>query len=363
MKKVVLSVLVVAIVAVIVLVMFNRGDSSKQTASNGVKVEKGEIIEKAMAIGTIQPYKEVLVKSKISGIVKKLHKEVGDVVKEGELLIDISPQPTPLEYTEAQRSIDVAQINFDNAKSAFDRSTELFDKKLISKQEFDDRKVSFEQAQLQLNLAKERMQLLEKGAIKTANVNVESTIRSPITGSVLSKNVNEGDPVVPLTSYQDGTALITLADMTDLIFRGTVDEIDVGKLIEGMPVTLKVGALPKDTVSGTLWKISPKARKEQSATVFDVEVRFKDVDLTKLRAGYSANAEIIIKEARDIIVIPERLVDFRSDSAFVQVLDSVGGKKERLIETGLSDGVTIQVTTGLTEGEMLAEKTGTVNPF
>ena len=363
MKKVVLGVVVVGVIAAVVLFAFGRGDSSKQTAATGVKVEKGEIVEKAMAIGTIQPYKEVLVKSKISGIVKKLHREVGDLVHEGEVLIDISPQPTPLEYTEAQRSIDIAQINFDNAQTAFNRSTELFDKKLISKQEFDDRKVEFEQSQLQLNLAKERMQLLEKGAIKTSNVNVESTIRSPITGSVLSKNVNEGDPVVPLTSYQDGTALITLADMKDLIFRGTVDEIDVGKLTEGMPVTLKVGALPKDTVSGTLWKISPKARKEQSATVFDVEVRFKNGDLSKLRAGYSANAEIIIKEARDILVIPERLVDFRADSAFVQVVDSLGGKKERVIEVGLSDGVTIQVVTGLAEGETLAEKAGSANPF
>lgn len=363
MKKVVLSVLGVAIVVVVVLFAFKSGDSSKQTASTGIKVEKGEIVEKAMAIGTIQPYKEVVVKSKISGIVRRLHRDVGDVVREGELLIDISPQPTPLEYTEAQRSIDVAQINYDNANTAFERSTELFDKKLISKQEYDDRKVAYEQAQLQLNLAKERMQLLEKGAIKTQNVNVESTIRSPITGSVLSKSVNEGDPVVPLTSYQDGTALITLADMNDLIFRGTVDEIDVGKLREGMPVTLKIGALPKDTVGGTLWKISPKARKEQSATVFDVEVRFKEADLTKLRAGYSANAEIIIKEAHDILVIPERLVDFRSDSTFVQVVDSIGGKKERYVVTGLSDGVTIEIVSGLAQGETLAEKAGTVSPF
>lgn len=356
MKKVVFGVIGVAVIAAVILIFFNRGDSSKGNQPPGTKVEKGEIIEKAMAIGTIQPYKEVVVKSKISGIVKRLYSDVGDLVREGDVLIEISPQPTPLEYTEAQREIDRATIQFDNAKLAFDRSTELFDKNLISKQEYDDRKAAFEQAQLQLNLANERLQLLEKGAIRTKNVNVESTIRSPITGSVLSKNVNEGDPVVPLTSYQDGTALITLADMKDLIFRGTVDEIDVGKLTEGMTVTLKVGALPKDTVTGVLHKISPKARKEQSATVFDVEVRFNEADISKLRAGYSANAEIIIKQAKDILVIPERLVDFRSDSAFVQIVDSLGAKKERVITTGLSDGITIEVVSGLSEGDLVAEK-------
>ncbi len=356
MKKIIFGVIGIAVIATVILLFFNRGDSSNNGQKQGTKVEKGEIVEKAMAIGTIQPYKEVAVKSKISGIVKRLYADVGDQVKEGDLLLEISPQPTPLEYTEAQREIDRATLQYDNAKLSFDRSTELFDKKLISKQEYDDRKVAYEQAQLQLNLANERMQLLEKGAIKTKNVNVESTIRSPITGSVLSKNVNEGDPVVPLTSYQDGTALITLADMKDLIFRGTVDEIDVGKLTEGMTVTLKVGALPKDTVTGVLHKISPKARKEQSATVFDVEVRFAEADISKLRAGYSANAEIIIKQAKDILVIPERLVDFRGDSAFVQVLDSLGGKKEQVIEPGLSDGITLEVVSGLTEGQMVAEK-------
>lgn len=356
MKKIIIGVLIVGVVGAVVLFAFGGSDSASESQQPGVKVEKGEIVEKAMAIGTIQPYKEVVVKSKISGIVRRLLVDVGDVVKAGELLIEISPQPTPLEYTEAQREIDRAQIAFDNSNTAYQRAVELFDKKLTAKQEFDDRKAAFEQSQLQLKLAKERMQLIESGSIKSQNVTVESVIRSPITGSILSKNVNEGDPVVPLTTYQDGTPLITMADMSDLIFRGTVDEIDVGKLTEGMNVTLKVGALPKDTVTGTLHKISPKARKEQSATVFDVEVRFKEADLTKLRAGYSANAEIIIKQAKDILVVPERLVDFRGDSAFVHVIDSVGGKKERAVVTGLSDGITIEVTTGLTEGERLAEK-------
>lgn len=357
MKKVFIGLLVVVVVAVVVVFAFGTGDGSKDTGPQATLVEKGEIVEKAMAIGTIEPYKEIIVKSKISGIVEKLYVEIGDVVTKGDLLMEISPQATPLEYTEATRNVDIADIAYQNAKTSFERAKELRERDLISDQEFDDKKVAYDQAEMRLNLAKERLQLLEEGSIKNENVTVESTIRAPTTGSILSRNVNEGDPVVPLTSYQEGTALITLADMNDLIFRGTVDEIDVGKLREGMPVKLKIGALPKDTVEGTLYKISPKARKENSATVFDVEVRFNEGDISKLRAGYSATAEITIKEARDILVIPERYVDFRNDSTFVMVQDSLGGKEERYVETGLSDGITIQIKDGLEEGEMLAERT------
>jgi HlyD family secretion protein len=356
MKKILLAVGVLAVVVVIIVFAFGNGKSSKTSDVKLVKVEKGEIIEKAMAIGTIQPYKEIQVKSKISGIVRKLYVEIGDTVKEGALLLDIAPQPTPMEHTEANRAVEVAQINFDNAKSTFDRSKELHAKQLISDSEYDAKKTEFDQSQLQLRQAQERLQLTEQGSLKTANLQVESTVRSPITGSVLSKNVNEGDPVVPLTSYQDGTALITLADMKDLIFRGTVDEIDVGKIKEGMVVTIKVGALPNDTVTGSLYKISPKARKQDQATVFDVEVKMPATDLARLRAGYSANAEIIIKQAKDILTLPERVVDFRGDSAFVMVQDSMGKQERRNIQTGLSDGITIQVTDGLKEGETVAEK-------
>jgi HlyD family secretion protein len=232
----------------------------------------------------------------------------------------------------------------------------LYEKELTSKDDFDTKKSAYEEDKARLDLAKDRMQLLEKGALAASQGMKENTIRAPITGTVLSKNTDEGDPVVPLTSYQDGTELMYLADMSDLIFRGTVDEIDVGKLKEGMPATLRIGALPKDTVGGVLYKISPKARKEQSATVFDVEIHLKNTGQVNLRAGYSANAEIRIMEARDILVIPERLVEFSSDTAFVTVQDSAGIQTRKQIETGLSDGITIEVASGLQENDMVVEK-------
>ncbi|MFH2055126.1 MAG: efflux RND transporter periplasmic adaptor subunit [bacterium] len=356
MKKIILIVLVVVVAAVIVLFAFGNGDSSTDGGAKLVTVEKGEIIEKAMAIGQIEPFKEIAVKSKISGIVKKLYVEVGDTVRTGDALMDILPQPTPMEYTEAKRQLEIAEIEAANSERLYKRAEELWDKKLAPKEDFDSRKAQYEQDTLRLKLAQDRMQLLQEGALAASHDKKENTIRSPIDGTVLAKNVDEGDPVTPLTSYQDGTELLYLAEMSDLIFRGTVDEIDVGKLKAGMPATIKVGALPKDTVTGVLYKISPKARKEQSATVFDVEVNLATYGDINLRAGYSANAEIRIKEAHDILVIPERLIEFDSDTAYVYTLDSLGTETRKQIETGLSDGITIEIVSGLSEGDQVVEK-------
>ncbi len=173
---------------------------------------------------------------------------------------------------------------------------------------------------------------------------------------VLSRIVEEGNPVVPLTSYQAGTDLMTLAYMEDLIFKGTVDEIDVGKLATGMKAEIKVGALPKDTVRGVVARISPKAHKEEGSTVFDVEIELTDMGTRLLRAGYSANADIIITRKEDIIIIPERLITFVNDTAYVETQDSLGIISKVPIEVGLSDGISIEVIEGLSEGQGLVER-------
>ena len=165
------------------------------------------------------------------------------------------------------------------------------------------------------------------------------------------------NPVVPLTSYQAGTPLLTLAPMDKLIFKGTVDEIDVGKLSEGMPVDLKIGALPSEKLTGKLSKISPKAKKQDNTTLFDLEVEITEAGSKALRAGYSANAEIIITKKDSILVIPERLVSFMADTARVEVQDSATGKIDfKNVKTGLSDGLNIEVTEGLALGQKVVER-------
>ncbi|MCK4225142.1 MAG: efflux RND transporter periplasmic adaptor subunit [candidate division Zixibacteria bacterium] len=355
-KKVIIIGAVVVVVAVFAFLAL-KGSGGKKQSNNSVKVEIGSIIDKALAIGQIEPKNQISVKSKISGIVKKVFVEMGDSVKKGDRLVEIRPDPTPLEFAEAKRQVEIDSVNYENQKKEYLRTKELLAKKLVSQQDFDQASRGAGEAELRLKLSQERLSLIERGKTNIAGRKIESVIKASITGTVLERKINVGDPVVPLTSYQAGTELFTLADMNELIFRGTVDEIDVGKLKEGMTTLLKIGALPNDTIEGVLYKISPKAKKEENATLFDVEIKITQTGPSLLRAGYSANADIIIKKKEDILLIPERLVEFVEDTAFVQVKDSASGEIEKkTIETGLSDGLNIEVTEGLKEGDLLMEK-------
>ncbi len=345
-----------AVIVILVLFFLFKGSGKNNPGVTLVKVEKGEIVDKALAIGSIVPENEISVKSKISGIVRKIFVEMGDKVEKGAPLIDISPSPTPLEYAEAKRNVELAEVNFENARSEYQRSKELSQQNLISQQDFDLKSKIYKETKLRLDLAQEKFSLTEEGKTQIADKKIESVITSPIKGTVLQKKVEEGDPVVPLTSYQAGTELMSLAYMDNLIFKGTVDEIDVGKLQEGMETIIKIGALPGDEIKGVLDKISPKARKEENSTFFDVEIRITQTGEKMLRAGYSANAEIIINQKKDVLVIPERLIEFKGDSTFVEVKSSHGEITKKEIKTGLSDGINIEVTEGLEEGEEVVER-------
>jgi HlyD family secretion protein len=323
-----------------------------------IKAEKGSIIDKALAVGQIEPRQEVSIKSKIPGIVGKIHVEIGDYVSVGDPLIDVTPDPTPIEFAEAKRQVEIYEVAYNNAKREFERARTLNEKQLISSQDFEDKQAAMDESELRMKLASEKFALIGSGKTKVANRDVDNTINSTVSGMVLSRQVEEGDPVVPLTSYQEGTGLMTLAQMEDLIFKGTVDEIDVGKLSEGMECEIKIGALPKDTAYGVLTKISPKARRNEGSTVFDVEIELSEIGTTLLRAGYSANADIIITRKEDILIIPERLIEFKEDTAFVELsADTTAVTIDTInIKTGLSDGINIEIINGLSEGDLLVER-------
>lgn len=354
-KKIMIGVILVAVVAVVLFFAIN-GSAKKDDGLKTVACEKGTIIDKALAVGTIVPRHEIAVKSKISGIVKKLYVDVGERVAIDDPLLDISPDPTPLEYAEAKRQVEISQVTYENTARELERSRALVEKKLISEQEYENVKARRDESDLRLNLAKEKLGLIEKGQTKSTTAVVDNVIKSSFEGIVLARFVDVGDPVVPLTSFQAGTEVMTLADMSDLLFKGTVDEIDVGKLHIGMPVELKVGALPKDKVAGKLTKISPKAHKEEGSTVFDIEIDLDNPGQTQLRAGYSANADIIITKKDSVLIIPERLIEFVKDTAYVEIQDSLGLAAKIPIQTGLSDGINVEVTGGLAEGAKVVER-------
>jgi HlyD family secretion protein len=358
MRKAVVAAGVVVLIGGVAAALYSRSVSQRDKAFKTVNVTRGPVVEKALAVGAIRPKREIAVKSKISGIVKRSYREVGDRVRAGDALFEILPDPTPLELTEARREVEIAQNIFEQARKKFDRSKALRDQGILASQDWEQADKESQDSQIRLNLASEKLALVEKGRVKTARMDVESIIRAPIDGTVLELLVNEGDPVVPLTSYQAGTALTNLADMTTLVFKGTVDEIDVGKLHEGMPARIKVGAIPEAKVDGKVYKIAPKSKTAEGATLFDVEIELLPGPGVVLRAGYSANADIVVKEKQDVLLIPERLVTFADGKATVEVPganpDAEPVKKE--IKTGLSDGMSVEVAAGLKLSDPVVER-------
>jgi HlyD family secretion protein len=355
-RKIIFGSLGLIIVVVVVLVLTSGPSNSEQNTERSLTVERGTIVDKALAIGNIQPETEIQIKSKISGVVKKIYAEPGTFVRTGDPIIEIQPDPTPLELAEAKRNVELAEVEMENINRDLERNKQLRERGLISEREYEDLQKRHSDSSIRLQMRREHLQLLESGRVTIGDTKIESLIKAPITGFILEKMVDIGDPVVPLTSFQAGTAIMTMAAMDNLIFKGTVDEIDVGKLQEGLTVDIKIGALPEAKVTGKLFKISLKAQKQDNATVFPVEIAIVDSDNNTLRAGYSANADVIIARREDILVIPERTVTFKNGDAFVDVPDGAGGRKQVAIKTGLSDAINIEVKEGLNEGDTILEK-------
>jgi len=320
-----------------------------------VSVERGAIAEKALAVGTIEPDNEIRVKSTISGIVSEIYFKIGDFIEKGQPLFKVSPNPTPLEYVETRRNMEIAEVTMKQLLKEKERRLSLYRDRLISRSEMDDIDARYNEVNLRYKIAKEKYQLMEKGRIMVSNKNINSIIKSPITGVTLSQNVYAGDPVVPLTNFQPGTELCAMADMEKILFKGTVDEIDVGKLETGMMAEIQIGALPDTKVKGKLLRISPKAKKEGNATLFDIEVAVLDSSGKTLRAGYSATAYIKIQEKKDVLIIPERLVTFEKGKRYVEVKEGDSVSKIE-IKTGLSDSLNIEVKEGLEQGQKVVER-------
>ena len=334
----------------------NSSDDQKQEEPF-ITAEVGTVIEKALAVGTIEPENEIEIKSKISGVVSKIYAEPGDYVQQGDPLIEVKPDPTPLELAEAKRNLERTEIEKGSLEAEMKRAQSLMDRELVSEQEYEEILQQYEDVKIRLQISQERLDLLESGKVSIGDTVIESVIRAPVNGYILEKMVDIGEPVVPLTSYQAGTALMSLAGMDKLLFKGTVDEIDVGKMQEGMSAEIKIGALPDAVVYGEVSRISLKATQEDNATVFPVEIAITDANGVTLRAGYSANADIIIERMDDVVTIPERVISMKDGKNIIHVPgEEPGSKVEKEIELGLSDAITVAVVDGLAEGDTVYEK-------
>jgi len=348
---------ILVVIVVVVFALLSSLAGKEESEVRFVEVSRGTIERQAVATGTIGPEFEVAVKPQISGIIGQVFKRMGEKVKVGDPLVKVKPNPTPFNSVAARRSVEAAKLNEERAMEFRDRQNIL--SKIMSIM-LGSKEMSrqYEQARLGRVQAEEQLELLEQGKVIMDDEVIDSVVTSPIDGYILERRVNIGDPVDALGSRNGGTVLCILADMDTLVFRGTVDEIDVGHLEEGMDARIQVGALPEVLLNGRLDEISLKARQKNNATVFEVRLSFERPEDVVLRAGYSATANILVQKKEDILLIPERVIERRNAESFVSVLKEPGEIRETIkIATGLSDGIMTEIVSGLDEGQRVLERT------
>ncbi len=313
---------------------------------------KTESIQKTTIItGKIEPRNEVNVKPQISGIISELYKEPGDYVSAGDVIAKVKVIPDMGQLSSAEARVRLADINLQQAKVDYEREKNLYEQKLVSADEFDKVKKTLNQAKEEVVAAQDALQVVRDG-VSQSNAKASSTlIRSTISGVILDVPVKVGNSVILANTFNDGTTIATVANMNDLIFRGNIDETEVGQLVNGMSMKITVGALQDLKFDANLEYISPKATESNGANQFEIKAAVKLAEGGKIRSGYSANAEIVLAAAEKVLSIPESAIEFSGDSTFVYVIKGDGKQKtyERTaVTTGLSDGVNIEIKKGLT---------------
>ena len=313
--------------------------------------EVKDIQKTTVITGKIEPRNEITVKPQISGIITELYKEAGDMVQQGEVIAKVKVIPDMGQLSSAEARVRLADINLKQAQVDFSREEALYKQKLVSADEFDKVKQTLKQAKEEVVAAQDALDVVRNGVSKS-NASASSTlIRSTITGLILDVPVKVGNTVVLSNTFNDGTTIATVANMNDLIFRGNIDETEVGRLVEGMPMKITIGALQDLSFEANLEYVSPKAVESNGANQFEVKAAVHVIKGGKIRSGYSANAEIVLAKANKVLSIPESAIEFSGDSTFVYVVKGSGEQKiydRRAVTTGLSDGVNIEIKKGIT---------------
>lgn len=306
------------------------------------------IVKKTVANGKIVPRTEIAIKPVVSGIVTQVLVEAGQQIEQGDVIAKIQIVPDMLSLSNAENRIGTLEINLQNAQMTFDRNKPLADKGVIAAAEMQTYEIALRSAKQELSAAQDALQVVRDGISKSSRSSSNTLVRSTVTGMVLDVPIKEGNSVIERNNFNEGTTIALVADMTDLIFQGKVDESEVGKVELGMPVVLTVGAVEDATWDAELEYIAPKGVEESGAIQFEIRAAVKVKEGMTLRAGYSANADIVLERRDSVLAVPESIVEFNSkgDSAWVNVKDGEGWKKT-WIRTGLSDGINIEVKEGV----------------
>jgi HlyD family secretion protein len=309
-----------------------------------------DIVKKSVATGRVTPRKEIQIKPHISGIVEKIFVEAGQKIDAGGIIARIAVIPDMVRLNEAQSRLRKARINLENTRLEFQRNETIYKKNVIPQAEFQKQQLAMDFAREELEAAEGNYNLIKKGVTEKSNSATNTIIRSTISGTILDVPVKEGNSVIESNTFNDGTTIASVANMDDLIFVGNVDETEVGKIKEGMNLRLKIGAIENEMFEAMLTYISPKGVDVNGAVQFEIKADVKLKSGIFIRSGYSANADIILDSKDKVLAVKESLLQFEhnGDSVFVEVETSPQQFVKRPVRVGLSDGLNIEISSGLT---------------
>ncbi|MFK2164806.1 efflux RND transporter periplasmic adaptor subunit [Bacteroides fragilis] len=356
MKKYLKITLLVVVAAIFIgtFIFLYQKSKPKTTVYETVTPEIADLEKTTVATGKVEPRDEVLIKPQISGIISEVYKEAGQTIKQGEVIAKVKVIPELGQLNSAESRVRVAEISTAQAETDHERIKKLYNDKLISREDYEKSEVEIKKAREELQTAKDALEIIKEGITKNSASFSSTLIRSTIDGLILDVPIKVGNSVIMSNTFNDGTTIATVANMNDLIFKGKIDETEVGRIHEGMPVKLTIGALQNLTFDAELEYISPKGVEENGANQFEIKAAVHAPDSVQIRSGYSANAEIVLQRAQKVLAVPEGIIEFSGDSTFVWVMtDSIPEQKfkRRQIKTGMSDGIKLEIKEGLTGKE------------
>ena len=352
LKYILVGVLVIGVLYAVARVL--KTNSKPAISYETISPTKETITNKVVATGKVIPEDEVEIKPQISGIIEKIYVEEGAKLKAGDLIAKIKVVPNEQSLNTARGRVNNAEIALGNAKIEYDRNKALFEKGVVSSQDFNNIELQYNQAKQELENARSDYQIIRVGSAggsSTANTNIRATV----SGTVLEIPVREGDQVIESNNFNDGTTIATIADMAIMIFEGQVDEAEVGKLKLDMPLKISLGAIQDKEMDANLKFIAPKGLEEQGAVQFKIEADLKLPDSIFIRAGYSANASIVLEKKENVLAIKEALLQFdkETEKPYVEVVAGEQEFERRDITIGISDGINVEVLSGLTEDDKI----------
>ena len=341
---------IIALIFIGTFVFLWQKSQPKEVQYSEFTTSMDSIRKTTIITGKIEPRNEGNIKPQISGIIAELYKEPGQYVNAGDIIAKVKVIPDMAQLSSAESRVRLSNINLKQVETDFSRTKNLHDQKLVSDEDFEKARQQLKQAQEENAAAVDALQVVRDGVSKS-NASASSTlIRSTISGVILDIPVKVGNSVINSNTFNDGTTIAIVANMQDLIFRGNIDETEVGQLAIGVPMKITIGALQDLQFDATLEYISPKATESNGANQFEIKAAVTVPSDGKIRSGYSANAEIILDEANDVLCVPESAIEFSGDSTFVYIVKGEGQQKtyeRQAVVTGLSDGVNIEIKKGL----------------